>query len=1440
MSRYWLGLLAFVIWIGGSGVARATVTADPTTLDFGTIAVNTTKNAGAILSADVEVDGVSVVLVGCTDFVVRAPTGTVDIGPPDGAGNQVVVIRFQPLTGGDKACTVNINQGSTTLATIPVSGHAGGSDIQVTPAGGQTLDFGHVDVGDTAVAMQVTAKNVGTAPVTILSASVDNSDDFALTSGPTATTTVASGDTVTWDLKCHPAGPDKRTGTFQITSDVEANSADVPLVCTGDLGKLAVTPTNSDFGLVQRGVPQTLQFQLKNTGNVAAGTITGALSVTSKGYTFTPGSVPSSLDPGATAALTVTFAPSANTDGGAATINFTGNWGHSKTTASSLSLNGTPAMVTVTTTPATTPVAIDFGGFRFDAMPTRTYRISNNGPTSIMLNSANVTSDVAPTATGELPTTFTAQALAAGAHLDVTVTAKPASRAGALGGHIDVLTNVAGAALRVNLTGTAQAAAVMAPAMADFGAVDMDAAPSPTQTVTLTSTGNATLDYSIAEMTGGSPAFTFSAPLPGSGSTLAPNAQVTVTVTYHPTIERPQGQSDTAVLIASLAGVIGGPTTQTITLTGRGIDRHISVDAAPTFPPVFRNPGDQAPIRAVTVHNTGDAVLKIQAVMLASEPGGLELLDTGAVDVPARGSQDFRIKFAPTTVGAVTGRLTIMNDDTTTPMASVALTGTCMDRMISFGPQTIDLGFTALGIPIHAADILAVTNMNQQGFEIHGIVLDNESVFHIDNAPEDAALDGGARQTFSITFAPTSIDAFTTTAHLLIDQDPTGEGMDVQLTGRGVFAQVYGGGGGCSSGGGGGGLVFGLLVPALLRRRRRRMRQHAAVAPPPTTRRPRRDTGLIAPIFARPLAALAACVALAAGVEFSGVAHADDIGVTAFDPTPSTTGTAFALQPADVGPDGSWVAHAVVSYASNPLLLESFNGTGERVRSALIAHSTLLQLGGAYALLDRLELGAHFPLYQQSGDTGPTGQPAHGTATGNLALHARLRLWRTSASPGALVVGTSAIAVLPTASKGQFTGSDQLQGRLLLLGSFTPAMLDRRLALSVNAGPVIRSTAAYANIEQRSGVAWGAGGSFRILDGLWATAEVFGESTRTEHRAMMEGAPPPVALTPIEVLAGVTINADRWLAIGVAVGRGVTDAAGSPDLRGVLSLAVVPAAPAPLRAGPEPMRDSDGDGIPDARDKCPHEPEDKDGFQDQDGCPDPDNDGDGIADARDKCPDEAEDKDGFQDDDGCPDPDNDIDGIADAADKCPNQPETVNGFQDDDGCPDEIASTATGPQIKAAETAFAQGRDLMRRGNYIAACAAFEQSQRIDPARGTQYNLAGCYAQVGKLATAWSLFRDLERSDSNEVRRTRSAEEAAALAPRVPRLKLVLKPKVSGVQVHMNGQDVDARIGVEAPVDLGSYALVADAPGYQPWHATVDITDEGKVITVVIDLAPSP
>lgn len=103
--------------------------------------------------------------------------------------------------------------------------------------------------------------------------------------------------------------------------------------------------------------------------------------------------------------------------------------------------------------------------------------------------------------------------------------------------------------------------------------------------------------------------------------------------------------------------------------------------------------------------------------------------------------------------------------------------------------------------------------------------------------------------------------------------------------------------------------------------------------------------------------------------------------------------------------------------------------------------------------------------------------------------------------------------------------------------------------------------------------------------------------------------------------------------------------------------------------------DRDGDGLADGIDRCPDEPETKNGEADEDGCPDRDSallggadtDGDSIGDAADLCPSDPEDKDGFQDSDGCPDPDNDRDGVLDALDACPNDPaRTANG------CPNSV------------------------------------------------------------------------------------------------------------------------------------------------------------------------
>lgn len=185
--------------------------------------------------------------------------------------------------------------------------------------------------------------------------------------------------------------------------------------------------------------------------------------------------------------------------------------------------------------------------------------------------------------------------------------------------------------------------------------------------------------------------------------------------------------------------------------------------------------------------------------------------------------------------------------------------------------------------------------------------------------------------------------------------------------------------------------------------------------------------------------------------------------------------------------------------------------------------------------------------------------------------------------------------------------------------------------------------------------------------------------------------------------------------------------------------------------------DKDGDGIPDDIDQCPDVPEDKDGFEDEDGCPDYDNDKDGIYDTQDECPNDPEDRDGFEDTDGCPDPDNDKDGICDpwvaeqgkqsqyekickGSDQCPNQPETINGFKDEDGCPDEKPQEIKQKLILRGVNFKTASAELLEESYYVLenvynSLEAYpnvkvEISGHTDDQGGAQYNLVLSYQRA--------------------------------------------------------------------------------------------------------------
>lgn len=154
----------------------------------------------------------------------------------------------------------------------------------------------------------------------------------------------------------------------------------------------------------------------------------------------------------------------------------------------------------------------------------------------------------------------------------------------------------------------------------------------------------------------------------------------------------------------------------------------------------------------------------------------------------------------------------------------------------------------------------------------------------------------------------------------------------------------------------------------------------------------------------------------------------------------------------------------------------------------------------------------------------------------------------------------------------------------------------------------------------------------------------------------------------------------------------------------------------------------------------------------------------------------------------------------------------------------------------AATAQFDRGRAAMKAGNYKEACEAFGKSQQLDPANGTLFNLAGCNEKIGKLASAWVVYRDLAQRDTNAKRKSESTKLAKALEKRIPKLVITTPDAPQGLTVTLDGADALPLVGIENPVDLREYKIVAKAPGYEDFETVAAIKTEGKTITVKVEL----
>jgi hypothetical protein len=160
------------------------------------------------------------------------------------------------------------------------------------------------------------------------------------------------------------------------------------------------------------------------------------------------------------------------------------------------------------------------------------------------------------------------------------------------------------------------------------------------------------------------------------------------------------------------------------------------------------------------------------------------------------------------------------------------------------------------------------------------------------------------------------------------------------------------------------------------------------------------------------------------------------------------------------------------------------------------------------------------------------------------------------------------------------------------------------------------------------------------------------------------------------------------------------------------------------------------------------------------------------------------------------------------------------------------ADTAT------AQALFDDAKKLMAAGKYAEACPKLEESQRLDPGLGTQFNLATCYESLGKTASAWSTFLDVAggAKAANQADREKVARQrAAVLEKSLSRLTITVSNPIEGIEVRRDGAVVgQAQLGTAVPIDPGSHKVEAWAPGKKPWQTTIEVGKEASTQKVEV------
>src|SRR5690606_1624580 len=353
---------------------------------------------------------------------------------------------------------------------------------------------------------------------------------------------------------------------------------------------------------------------------------------------------------------------------------------------------------------------------------------------------------------------------------------------------------------------------------------------------------------------------------------------------------------------------------------------------------------------------------------------------------------------------------------------------------------------------------------------------------------------------------------------------------------------------------------------------------------------------------------------------------------------------------------GQFSLDVLVTFFTNPLTVYNFDEREEMVgdeRTHVVEDVLAGQLVGAYGLTDRLQLGLSLPvIFSMSGqglspgDAMPSTEGLQATGLGDALLELKVKAWEGDSIRLAATAGVTAPSSVGSGG-GDFLGDDLPSGRVR--GALQWRSAGGRFTAGANVGAIFRKPRTIYATEIGQQLTYGVAAALQGTDRLSLVGEVFGRGDLTSF---------DLDTSPLEASGAARLQVGTSLSVLLGGGAGITQGVGSPGLRVFAAVGYAP-----------DFRDSDGDGLANQEDRCPLVAEDRDGFEDDDGCPDEDNDGDRRLDAEDRCPDDAEDLDGFEDEDGCPEADNDKDGIGDFDDRCPTEAEDKVGPYDKDGCP---------------------------------------------------------------------------------------------------------------------------------------------------------------------------